>query len=300
MISHTSMPARHLNVSEICAGFWRQNDWGKTDKELREFIEQLLELGITTMDHAPVYQSEEQFGRVINQSPGLRENIEIVTKWGIRPAGMPGIGANQTSHYDNSVGHLKASLDRSLKLLKTDYVDVLLIHRPDYLMNVDHIATAFEQLKSSGKVRAIGVSNFSPSQFEALQTFCGFPLVTNQIEFSPLHLDPLDDGSFDQCQKYAINPMVWSCLAGGRIFHSDDERAGRVRSTLSSLANELDIRYLESLVYAWVMALPCKPLPIIGTGNIERARAAAEAMDIQLTPEQWYRVWEASTGHPVP
>jgi predicted oxidoreductase len=294
------MPARHLQVSEICAGFWRQNDWGKTDRELLEFVEQLLELGITTMDHAAVYQSEEQFGRVISQSPGIREKMEIVTKWGIRPAGMPGIGADKTSHYDNSIAHLKTSLDQSLRLLQTDYVDVLLIHRPDYLMRVDAMAAAFEQLKSSGKVRAIGVSNFSPSQFEALQTFCGFPLVTNQIEFSPLHLNPLDDGSFDQCQKYAINPMVWSCLAGGRVFNGDDERAIRVRKALMQLANELDISDVESLVYAWIMALPCKPLPISGTGNIDRARAAAGAMDIQLTPEQWYRIWEASTGHPAP
>jgi predicted oxidoreductase len=294
------MPARHLNVSEICAGFWRQNDWKKTDKELHEYIEQLLELGITTMDHAPVYQSEEQFGRVISQSPGLRENMEIVTKWGIRPVGVPGIGADNIKHYDSSIEHLRLSLDQSLRLLKTDYIDVLLIHRPDYLMSVDAMAMVFEQLKSSGKVRAIGVSNFSPSQFDALQAYCSFPLVTNQIEFSPLHLNPLDDGSFDQCQKYAINPMVWSCLAGGRIFQSDDEQAIRVRNVLTELAKELDVKHIDSLVFAWIMTVPCRPLPIIGTGNIERAKAAAEAMDIQLTHEQWYRIWEASTGHSVP
>jgi predicted oxidoreductase len=294
------MTVEELEVSRFVAGFWRQKSWNFSDSELQAYIESLLDSGVTTMDHAWVYRSEPQFGRVLAAAPYLRDGMEIISKFGIRPAGFGELGAHGTNHYDSSPEHLKQSVEATLSDLHTDYLDVLLVHRPDYLMDADALAAAFAELKAQGKVRFFGVSNFNSSQFELLQAACDFPLVTNQIEFSPVCLDPLENGVLDQCQRLKANPMLWSCLGGGRVFTGHEEQSERIRDALRTVADQIGARSLDQVIYAWILSLPCKALPIIGSGRIERVKSAISADKLRLDREQWYAIWEASTGYCVP
>lgn len=293
-------PKYSPEFSRIIAGLWRVKHWGMSDQQLLTFIEQNVELGVTSMDHAMVYGSEEPFGKALALKPSLRDNLEIITKCGIRPQGFGELGARNVNHYDSSKEHIVASLENSLKMLKTDRVDLFLIHRPDFLMNAAEVAAAFDQLKSQGKALSFGVSNFTLQQFELLQAACGGSLVTNQIEFSPLNMQSLDEGLFDQCQRHGVGPMLWSCLAGGEIFNSSSEQATRIKSALTLVAEELSCDSLEAVIYAWVLALPCNAFPLLGTSKIERVREAVQSEKYKLSREQWYRVWEASKGYPVP
>ncbi len=299
-VSRVSMTVEELKVSRFIAGFWRQNAWGFSDTQLQAYIESLLELGVTTMDHAFVYRSESQFGRVLASAPQLREGMEIISKFGIRPAGFGELGAQETNYYDSSPEYLKRSVEATLSDLNTTYLDVLLVHRPDFLMNAEELAAAFKDLKAQGKVRFFGVSNFSSSQFELLQSACDFPLVTNQVEFSPLCMEPLGNGVLDQCQRHQANPMLWSCLGGGRLLLGKDARSVRIRNALGNVADQVGAESLDQVIYAWLLSLPCKALPIVGSGKIERIKRALPAENIRLDREQWYSIWQASTGHSVP
>ncbi|HEY6529117.1 MAG TPA: aldo/keto reductase [Cellvibrionaceae bacterium] len=299
-VSRTSMATNGPEVSRFIAGFWRLKHWGMNTQARLGFIEQCLDLGVTTMDHAMVYGSEGLFGEALAQRPQLRERMEIVTKCGIRPCGFGPLGAKDTNHYDASAAAITQSLDNSLAALRTDYVDLLLIHRPDYLLQVDEVATCFTALKAAGKVKYFGVSNFTPSQFASLQQACGGSLVTNQIELSPLQLAPLDNGLLDQCVQQSIKPMAWSCLAGGNLLKPDSERGERVLRALKRVAEELQVADVETVVYAWVLTLPSNPLPLLGSSKIERIKVAVQADELRLTREQWYSIWEASNGASVP
>ncbi len=283
-------------VSQYIAGFWRQTAWQFNDSELQAYIENLLDIGVTTMDHGFVYQSEAQFGRVLKNAPSLRDRMEIIGKFGIRPIDYGDLGAHTINHYDNSADYLQQSVERSLTDLNVDHLDILLVHRPDYLMHAQSLAEGFARLKDQGKVRHFGVSNFSPSQFELLQSCCDMPLVTNQIEFSPLCLNPLNDGTLDQCQQIGMNPSYWSCLGGGRMLTGTHERDVRVRNSLRIVADELGAESLEQVIYAWVMRVPCGGLPILGSSNIERIKKAIGQAPVLINREQWYAILEASTG----
>lgn len=191
-------------------------------------------------------------------------------------------------------------MNNSLERLNIDCIDVLLIHRPDALMDADEVAEAFSELHKVGKVKHFGVSNFTPRQFELLQSRVSKPLVTNQVEINPLNFEVAHDGTLDQLQMLRVRPMAWSCLGGGSIFTGATEQAERVRAELELIRQEVGAESIDQVIYAWVRRLPSKPLPIIGSGKIERVSAAVAAMDIELTREQWYRVWVASKGHGVP
>lgn len=286
--------------SRFIAGFWRCKHWGMSPQQLLTFIEQNIELGVTSIDHAFVYSSEEPFGRALALQPALREKMQLITKCGIRPQGFGELGARKVNHYDSSKEHIIASLENSLRWLQTDRVELLLIHRPDFLMQADEIAAAFEQLKAQGKVLCFGVSNFTVQQFELLQSACGGSLLTNQVEFSPLNMQSMEEGLLDQCQRHGVGPMLWSCLAGGELFSSQNEKALRVRKALETVAQELNCTSLEQVVYAWVLALPCNAFPLLGTSKIERVKTAVASETFTLTREQWYRIWEAAKGQPVP
>ena len=177
---------------------------------------------------------------------------------------------------------------------------MLLIHRPDYLMNADEMAEAFNTLKANGDVIDFGVSNFTPSQLSLLQSRLDFELVTNQVEFSPYEMKALDDGTLDQCQLLDIKPMLWSPLAGGRLFSSDDEKAIRLRAVLEQVGTEVGASSLDQVVYAWLLMHPSAPSVVLGTGNIERVKSAVAAKALKISREQWYRIWQGSTGHSVP
>lgn len=285
-------------LSRIVAGAWRMAEWQWSPQARLDWIKACLDMGVTTFDHADIYgdyQVEALFGEALALAPGLRGQLELVTKTDIAltSASRP---AHRLKHYNTSAAHIQAATEQSLTHLRTDYIDVLLLHRPSPLMVADEVAEAFTRLQDAGKVRAFGVSNFTPAQFALLHS--RFPLVTNQIELSPLHLAPLHDGTLDQAQQLRIKPMIWSPLAGGRLF-GDSEPARRVREVLARIAGEHGIA-LETAAYAWILRHPALPLPLTGSRKLDAIRAAVAACDWQMDEQDWFAVWQASTGHEVP
>ncbi|QYK04768.1 aldo/keto reductase [Shewanella zhangzhouensis] len=296
------MVSTSLKLSEFIAGFWRLADWQTTLPERREIIETYLSLGVSSMDHADIYgqyQCERLFGDVLREAPALRQQMEIISKCGIKPA-IVGNPDRYVNHYDTGRDHIISSAEQSLRNLGTDYLDLLLIHRPDPLMNADEMAEAFYALRKAGKVRHFGVSNFTPSQFELVQSRLDFALATNQVELSPLAMQVMHDGTLDQCQRLGIRPMAWSCLAGGALMSGTDERAVRVRALLTEIQEQTGADDLSQLVYAWVRMHPSRPLPIIGSGNVERIKSALASNHIVLSRQQWFSIWQASMGYSVP
>lgn len=293
-----------LEISDFIAGFWRLDTWNMSPQQRLTLIETYLELGVTSMDHADIYgqyRCEALFGEALALNSSLRNKIQIISKCGIKPA-FDSMPERYVNHYDTSNHHILASVDNSLCQLRTDRLDLLLIHRPDLLMNAEEVAETFNQLKHSGKVLNFGVSNFTPAQFDLLQsrlTHFDIVLATNQIELSPLNMSSLDDGTLDHCQQHHISPMAWSCLGGGDIFNGDDERAVRLRKQLYKVADEHGTQDISQIIYAWVLALPCQPKPIIGSGQSQRIKSAIASKAIQLNRQQWYSIWQASTGHSV-
>jgi predicted oxidoreductase len=284
--------------SPIVAGLWRLADWNIELATRVRWIEQALELGITTFDHADIYgdyRAEGLFGEALKAAPGLRQRMQLVSKCGIRlrSADRP----YRVNHYDTSASYVRAQVEQSLANLRTDQLDLVLIHRPDYLMDAAALAETFRTLTREGKVAHWGVSNHSASQFALLQQH--HPLLTNQLELSPLAMQALDDGTLDQAQQLGLRPMIWSPLGGGRLFARDDEQAVRVRQTMQPIADRLGVG-LATLAYAWILRHPSRPHPITGTGRIDSLRDAVAALDITLDAEDWYAIWTASQGHPVP
>ncbi|RIW11570.1 aldo/keto reductase [Vibrio harveyi] len=288
--------------SELVQGYWRAVDWGMTAQERLSFLKQHIELGITTVDHADIYgnyECEALFGEALALDKSVREQIQIVTKCDINLCGDK-TPERKINHYDTSAAHIYQSVNNSLARLNVDEIDVLLIHRPDVLMDADEVAEAFSELHKVGKVKHFGVSNFTPRQFELLQSRLSKPLVTNQVEINPLNFEVAHDGTLDQMQTLRVRPMAWSCLGGGSIFTGDTEQAVRVRNELEMIREEVGANSIDEVIYAWVRRLPSKPMPIIGSGKIERVHSAVNALNIELTREQWYRVWVASKGQGVP
>lgn len=288
--------------SRMAHGLWRLKDWNKSPAEIEEMINACLQLGITTFDHADIYgdyNCESLFGDALAQSSVRREDIELVTKCGIKlvSKNRPEISIK---HYDTSASHIIDSVESSLKNLRTDYIDLLLIHRPDPLMNAGEVSEAFSRLKKSGKVLHFGVSNFLQSQFELLVSRMDVPLVTNQIEFSVLNMEMQDNGVLDMCQRMKISPMAWSPLGGGRLFGENTERIVRLRNALQDIGDELGDFSIDQVALAWILNHPARFVVVLGTGNIDRIRKAVEAEEIKLTREQWFFIWNASLGHEVP
>ncbi|EPN9381566.1 aldo/keto reductase family oxidoreductase [Cronobacter malonaticus] len=298
MVERILMAPQGPTFSRLVMGYWRLMEWNYSARELVGFIEQHLELGITTVDHADIYgdyQCEAAFGEALRLAPHLRDKMEIVTKCGIATTAKP---ENVIGHYITDRRHIVQSAENSLRHLHTDVLDLLLIHRPDPLMDADEIAEAFLELHKSGKVRHFGVSNFTPAQFSLLQSRLPFTLATNQVEISPVHQPLLLDGTLDLLQQLRIRPMAWSCLGGGRLF--SDESFGPLRAELQQVAEETGAQTIEQVVYAWVMRLPSRPLPIIGSGKIERVQSAVGALSLEMSRQQWFRIRKAALGYDVP
>lgn len=286
-------------LSAVVAGVWRMASWGMDAAARVRWVEALLDLGVTSFDHADIYGDyavEGLFGEALGRAPGLRERMQLVTKCGIKLVSerRP---AHAVKSYDTSRAHVLASVEASLRALRTDRVDLLLIHRPDLLMEPDALAATFAELRAAGKVLHFGVSNHRPSQLALLHR--RYPVATNQVEFSPLALDALADGTLDQCVDLGLRPMAWSPLGGGRLFAEGDARAARVRVALEALGAAHGVG-AATAAYAWILRHPSRPVPITGSGRVEAVAEAVAALGVELTAEEWYAVWEASAGRPVP
>ncbi len=285
-------------LSTIIAGCSRMAWWQQTTKQRLAWIDNCLSLGISSFDHADIYGNFEThalFGQAIALKPSVRLNMQLISKAGICPIGGR-FPERKVKHYDSSANHLIWSTEQSLRDLGTDYLDALLIHRPDPLADWDEIARTLENLKSAGKVRSFGVSNFSPAQFAALHRRT--PLITNQIELSTLQTQALHDDTLLQAQELQCRPMIWSPLAGGRLFKRDDPQAARVHDMMQTLSDELDAS-VATIAYAWVLRHPSSPHVVVGTQRPEGLQEAIHATKLQLSREQWTQIWQASLGHPV-
>jgi len=298
MEAHTPISPQGPVFSTLICGYWRLMEWNMTPQQVLAFIEQHIEMGITTVDHADIYggyQCEAAFGEALRLNPSLREKMQLVSKCGIATTADPD---NKIGHYITDTQYIVDRAEQSLRNLRTDYLDLLLIHRPDPLMDADEVAEAFTRLHKSGKVKHFGVSNFTPAQFSLLQSRLPFSLVTNQLEISPIHQPAILDGTLDLCQQLRIKPMAWSCLGGGRLF--SDTEFQPLRDELQTVANEIGADTIEQVVYAWVMRLPSQPLPIIGSGKIGRVQSALKSLSLEMTRQQWFRIRKAALGFDVP
>lgn len=288
--------------SRLIFGTMRLGVWGANmnTAEYEKITQKSLELGITTFDHADIYghyTTEGEFGKMLKKQPNLRQKMEIITKCGIKMV-TPNRPNHKIKSYDTSKKHIIESAENSLKELQTDYLDLLLIHRPSPLMQPDEIAEAFNQLREQGKVRYFGVSNFTPSQFSMLND--RFELVTNQVEISINHLFPFTDGTLDQCIQKGIKPMAWSPLGGGKVFTDlEDETVQRIRKVGMELMEKHNATGLDQILLAFLLKHPAGILPVLGTTKMKRLEAAAAALEIELTDEEWFELLEAQTGHRV-
>jgi predicted oxidoreductase len=290
-------------VSALAYGVWRlgEDPAGTSVSRVRQKIDACLESGITTFDHADIYglyTCEGLFGRALADAPGLRDRMEIVTKCGINVPceNRPGVRVN---HYDATANAIERCVDRSLRELRTDRIDVLLIHRPDWLTSAEETARGLLHVVKAGKVRSVGVSNYNPHQFSLLARFLGRTPVTNQLEVSLLRMDGIYDGTLDQCQVADVHPMAWSPLSGGRLLSGHEQDAVRAREALERIGRDYKAT-AEQLALAWVAALPSRPQVVVGTNQPDRIRAAARGMQIQLERQHWYELWQAAQGHSVP
>jgi predicted oxidoreductase len=289
------------DISQIVHGMWRLTEWNFNKEQTVGFVEQCLDMGIDTFDHADIYGNytcEALFGSALATSPSLNQKLKIVTKCGIKllSENRP---AHYVKHYDNSFDHIVWSAENSLKQLQRDSIDVLLIHRPDPFMNPNEVARAFTKLREEGKVKEFGVSNFLPSQFNMLQSYLDFSLVTNQVEISVAALQEFENGVIDQCLEKRISPMAWSPLAGGAVFTAETHRFLTLKNVLHKIAKNMDVS-VDQVMYAWLLAHPANIVPIVGTGKIERVRKAVDSLNLKLSTQQWYEIWVASQGKNVP
>lgn len=285
-------------LSPIVAGAWRMADWQWNPQQRLRWIEQCAELGVTSFDHADIYGGyavEGLFGEALALAPSLRERLQLISKCGIKLV-APARPEHRLKHYDSSAAHIAASVDASLRSLRTDRLDLLLIHRPDPLMDADEVARTFESLRTAGKVRHFGVSNFTPGQFELLAS--RFPLATNQIELHPLQRAPLTDGTLDQLQRLRIRPMIWSPLAGGALLAGGGETERRVQAALGHIGARLGVS-AATVAFAWLLRHPSRPLPVAGSRRIEALREAVAALPLRLDAQDWTEVWQAAAGHEV-
>jgi predicted oxidoreductase len=290
--------ANGLELSRIVAGMWRMAEWNMTVEQRIALIEQCVAMGVTSFDHADIYGNygvEGLFGEALRARPSLRDQIQLVSKCGIRLLSNKR-PEHTIQHYDTSAGHIVASAEESLRQLHTDRLDLLLIHRPDPLMDFDEIADAFTRLKQAGKVLHVGVSNFSRHQFEALNR--RVELATNQVEFSPLHVAPMFDETFDGLQDLGVAPMIWSPLAGGRLFTSNEANAENLRLVVKEIADRLRQPF-ASVIFAWIMQLPSNPIPLTGSGRIEAIAVAVAGASCKLSRADWFAILRAARGHEV-
>ncbi len=288
-----------LEFSRIVYGMWRLGDDEDTSTaHVRAKIDACLEQGLTTFDQADIYGdygAEALLGAALKEAPSLREQMEVVTKCDIvAPIGK--YSDKPVKYYDTSRDHILASVDSSLKNMNIDQIDLLLIHRPDPLMNHHETGAALDEVVASGKVRHVGVSNFKPWDWELLSSAMTQPLVTNQIELSLLAHDAFTNGDLAFLQRRAIAPMAWSPLGGGGLFDADN---AALRTALTTIG---DVHGVDeaAVAVAWLLAHPANIMPVMGTNTISRIAALSDAFKVEMDRETWFALYTHALGHEVP
>jgi len=304
-----------LRASRLAYGCWRvAGTWNPDEVTAasraagRRAILAAYEAGYTLFDTADIYcrgESERLLGAVLKEVSGMRERVVILTKGGIRPAGDP--QPDSPGRYDFSTAHLINACEQSLRRLGIETIDLYMLHRPDLLAAPEEVAGAFAQLRAAGKARCFGVSNFRPTLVTALQGACQTPLVAHQVEISLAKLDAFTDGTLDQCLVERMTPMAWSPLAGGLIGDGarrllPSQQNYQTSGFLPALETVAQARGVNrtTVALAWLLKHPANIMPVIGTTNPIRIAEAAKAADLELTREEWYRLYIAARGEPMP
>lgn len=296
MMERVDLPGG-VSLSRIVYGMWRVGDDTDTSPaHIRAKIDACLDQGITTIDQADVYggyTAEGLLGACLSENSGLRDKIEIVTKCDIVAPVGPYVDA-RVKYYDTSAAHIAVSIDRSLTELRTDRIDLLLIHRPDPFMDHQETGRALDDAVASGKVRAVGVSNFRPWDWSVLQSGMKTPLATNQIEISLTAHECFTNGDLAHLQERGIPPMAWSPLGGGALMKSD----GNLRTTMSKVAMRNDVDE-AAVAVAWLLAHPARILPVMGTNRIDRIQAIRDARKVGMDRQTWFELYTAALGRDV-
>lgn len=288
---------KKTSLSKIVAGTM---NWGVWDKklgvsEMAHMINICVENSISTFDHADIYggyTTEAQFGNAFAESKISRERIQLISKCGIQHTdGRP----NKIKHYDYSKNYIIGSVENSLKNLQTDFLDVLLLHRPSPLMIADEIAEAVEKLKSDGKIIDFGLSNFTSSQTALISQHT--EVSYNQIQFSATHHEAMLNGSLDYMQTQNIRPMSWNPL--GTVFREDIEQTRRLKKLLVQLVSKYGVGS-DTILLAWVLKHPAAIIPVAGTVNIARIQSLMKATTLDMETEDWFAIWTESMGNRVP
>ncbi|MGM9928744.1 MAG: aldo/keto reductase family oxidoreductase [Bacillus sp. (in: firmicutes)] len=282
-----------VSLSRIIQGFWRLTEWNMSTDELIAFIEACIEKGVTTFDTAEIYglgECEVEIGKALKKAPYLRKKMQIVTKTGIT---VETINGEQMGYYDTRYERIVSSCQKSIENLQCDYIDLFLIHREDPCINHAEVARALNDLLQQGLIKSAGVSNFDPFKFEALQSTMNQRLVTNQIEVNPTCFEHFNSGMMDVLGKHQISPMIWSPLAGGKLFTSEEEIYVKARTKIEEIAKRHGVES-DTIVYAWLMYHPVKAMPISGSRKLERLENAIKAFEVKLAHHEWYEIYIAS------
>ena len=282
-------------VSPVAWGMWRFA--GRSVADARALVEAALAAGVTLFDTADIYgldgpgfgAAEDLLGAVLAEAPDLRQRMVLATKGGITPPGP----------YDSSAAYLMEALENSLRRMRVERVELYQVHRPDILAHPQEVARALDDIVASGKVAAIGVSNYTHAQTHAIETFLRAPLASMQPEFSPLHLEPMTDGLFDHAMASDVAVLAWSPLGGGRIAQPTTERERAVTDALGAKAVSSGVG-LAAATYSWIMAHPAQAIPIVGTQNAQRIAEIADVYKVRWTRAEWYDVLVAARGERLP
>jgi len=298
LISAESRSLGQFEVGPLAYGMWRFDD--EDLSKAQALVETALGAGMNLIDTADIYgfqsvdvgfgQAEEIFGRVLDQAPELRDQMVLATKGGITPP-MP---------YNSSADYLREACEASLRRLKVDVIDIYQIHRPDMFTHPAEIAATLTALRDEGKIKEVGVSNYTPDQYDSLVAHLDFAMVTTQPEYSVLTLDPLRDGTFDRCMRDGVTPLAWSPLGGGRLFTDGGDGLNlELAAVVDGLAEREGVDR-TAIALGFVLAHPCQPVAIIGTQKAERIVASTAALSINLDRNDVYAIVQASEGVPLP
>jgi predicted oxidoreductase len=300
-MNKVKMGQSDVELSQLVYGAWRLDDSDDTStSHVRNKIDRCLEQGITSFDHADIYgdyQCESIFGKAMKEDQGLRSKIQLISKCDIALMSDK-FPDRRVKYYDTSSAYINASVNQSLNNLNTDYLDLLLIHRPDPFINAVETAATLDSLIDSGKVRAVGVSNFAFYDWQLIQKYMKHPLVTNQLEMSLLNRQSFLDGTLSTMQLDNLTPMAWSPLAGGELF-SDSSATRRLAPIFKRICEEQDTR-IEHVALAWLLAHPANILPVVGTNNTTRISSLSQALTVNIDRETWFELWTAAEGQEVP